>query len=155
MLDKYPGNFAALLGNNSALMSLKNLRVLAIDDDKDTRKLLRQVLISLGINNIHEASNGAEGIEAIKKSYEPFDIILCDWVMPYMDGAEVLTHVRKLDPHIPFIMITGLNDEQSVLQARDAGVSAYITKPIAPKQLEARIRIARLRSQNNQNQTPA
>ncbi|MBG78291.1 MAG: hypothetical protein CL570_04590 [Alphaproteobacteria bacterium] len=121
--------------------SFAKLRVLIVDDDADARGLIKSHLGSFGVFQIQEAANGYKAVEFLEHAYETIDVILCDWVMPGMDGADLLRKIRSIDPDMPFIMITGLNDEDSVIQAREAGVSAYVAKPINPAKFAAKLRL--------------
>ncbi len=58
-----------------------------------------------------------------------------------MSGVELLRKVRDVDPSLPFLMVTGRSDKESVVEAKSSGVTAYIRKPFSPKQLEAKLRI--------------
>ena len=104
--------------------------ILVIDDNEDYRAGFIQVL-EFEAYTILEAENGLIGLEMIRE-YSP-NLILCDMDMPVMNGIEVLTAV-KADPiyaKIPFLIITGHRDEQTLKKSRDLGIEAYLTKPIA------------------------
>jgi len=58
-----------------------------------------------------------------------------------MTGVELLRQLRTIDPSLPFLMITGRSDVDSVMEAKSSGVTAYIRKPFSSKQLEAKLRI--------------
>jgi DNA-binding response OmpR family regulator len=68
------------------------------------------------------------------------NFIICDWNMPGITGINFLRQVRTTHPHIPFLMITGRADKNSVIEAKSVGVSAYIKKPFSPRQLEEKVR---------------
>ncbi len=78
------------------------------------------------------------------------DLVLCDWNMPGMSGLDFLRQVRSVGLEIPFLMVTGRADKESVIEAKDAGVSAYIAKPFSQTQLEAKLRILVARKGENQ-----
>ena len=120
---------------------LSHLRILIVEDNKDARFLLHKMLTNMGVCDVYEAQSGYEAVTFLEESYELIDAILCDWVLPGMDGADLLARVRSVDADMPFVMVTGLNDRQSVEEAAKAGVSAYVTKPINPDILEAKLRI--------------
>jgi CheY-like chemotaxis protein len=65
--------------------------------------------------------------------------VLADWNMPVMDGNELLRQIRSADPDIPFIMITGRADRNSILEAKNSGVSSYIAKPFSVEHLEKKL----------------
>ena len=69
------------------------------------------------------------------------NLIICDWNMPNMNGVELLRQLRTVDPDMPFLMVTGRTDIESVVEAKSSGVTAYISKPFSSQQLEAKLRI--------------
>ncbi len=104
--------------------------VLIIDDNVDYRASLLEILEFEPYTTL-EAENGLIGLQIIHQ-YSP-NLILCDVDMPVMNGIEVLRTI-KADPiyaKIPFFIITGHCDEQTLKTALDLGVEAYLTKPIA------------------------
>lgn len=122
-------------------LSFDRLRILVIEDRKETRVMIKAMLTDMGISQIFEASDGREGLEFFDVASDMVDMILCDWQMPNMDGFQLLQQVRTVNPSVPFLMITGKSDMQSVIDARAAKVSAYIRKPFSLNQLEAKLRI--------------
>lgn len=112
--------------------------ILIADDDQSTRILLRLILKKDGYQVI-EVENGQECLAAWQE-YQP-DMILLDAMMPVMDGfdcCQQLTHTEN-KINIPVLMITGLNDKESVDRAFAVGASDYITKPIHPPVLRQRL----------------
>jgi|SRR6478672_3872941 len=103
--------------------------VLIIDDDKFMRMQLHCMLEAEGYQII-EATDGEEGLAACTQ-YAP-DIILLDAMMPVMDGFTCCHQLRRLpeSARIPVLMITSLEDQESVDQAFEVGASDYITKPV-------------------------
>ena len=116
-----------------------SLLVLIVDDDKFTRLQLRGFLEAEGYRTI-EASNGEQGLAAYTQ-YSP-DIVLLDGMMPVMDGFTCCKQLRQLPEgdNVPVLMITSLDDEESVDAAFEAGTSDYITKPIHWAVLRQRVR---------------
>jgi DNA-binding response OmpR family regulator len=80
-----------------------------------------------------------EAREIFEEKQARIDLIVCDWKMPGMSGKEFLELVRRYDTDLPFIMVTAKDRLESVLDAADSGVSAYITKPFNPELLRRRI----------------
>ncbi|MHC9061323.1 response regulator [Nitrospira sp. CMX1] len=113
--------------------------VLVIDDDTIARMLAREVLEQSGWS-VEEAENGRLGIEAFVR-HAP-DLVLLDIMMPEMDGFAVCAEVRRLPKgiHTPVLMMTGLEDYQSITQAYDAGATDFIVKPINGLLLTHRVR---------------
>jgi CheY-like chemotaxis protein len=119
--------------------SLGHLTVLAVDDSLQMRRIMQSMLAEIGINQIFTAKDGFEALNFMGNCDDLIDMILCDWKMPHMTGLEFLRQVRTADPDIPFIMVTGKGDEQSVLEAKAHGVSSFIVKPFSANQLEKKI----------------
>ena len=113
--------------------------VLVIDDDPAVRILARNCLHGFGFD-IEEASGGEQGLEVAAR-VQP-DLILCDVMMPGMDGFEVCSELRKIKgcEHVPVVMLTGLDDMDSIEQAYSAGATEFIVKPINWGLLPRRVR---------------
>ena len=102
---------------------------LVIDDDPFMRLLAREALEQAGLR-VEEAGDGAAGLAAIQE-LRP-DIVLLDVAMPGLDGLAVCRALRKLPGGklIPVLMLTGLDDTNSIEQAYEAGATDFITKPV-------------------------
>ena len=113
--------------------------VLITDDDNALRSLLVMALKAEGYE-IEEAINGEEFL--VKYARLQPDLVLLDAVMPEMDGFSCCQHIRALPdrPQIPILMITFLDDRESIDQAFQAGATDYITKPIHWSVLRQRVR---------------
>ncbi|MDR1418203.1 MAG: response regulator, partial [Endomicrobium sp.] len=84
----------------------KNMKVLIVDDFSTMRRVIKNILRQLGINNISEAEDGVKAVAILE--IEKFDLIISDWNMPNMTGIELLRHVRGSDhlKDVPFLMVT-------------------------------------------------
>jgi len=113
--------------------------VLLVDDDTVARLLAREALEVSGCV-VEEAENGRLGLEAFTK-YQP-DLVLLDIMMPEMDGFATCIELRRLPEgkHTPVLIMTGLEDYQSITQAYDAGATDFIVKPINGLLLGHRVR---------------
>jgi diguanylate cyclase (GGDEF)-like protein/PAS domain S-box-containing protein len=115
------------------------IRVLVADDDPVTRLLVGEALEREGF-----AVTVAEGGEAALVLFAecPFDLILLDVLMPGLDGFTTCARLRQMPagPHVPIVMITGLDDESSIQHAYGAGATDFITKPINPLIFAHRVR---------------
>ena len=120
--------------------NLSDLKVLVVEDSPAAAKLLQMVLAGLGIHQTFIARDGKAAQDFLDAADDLVDLIICDWKMPRMSGLELLCQVRTVDPEIPFMMVTGNADLESVQAAKKSGVDAYITKPFSPKELVARIK---------------
>jgi serine phosphatase RsbU (regulator of sigma subunit) len=136
------------MGKNS------NERILVADDDATSRKLLARILTKAGFS----CAQAPDGIEALKLLHaDPPSLLLLDFDMPGMDGAEVLRQLRQdgnaAIAQIPTIMLTGHVGEESEVLCLEAGADDFVTKPINQAVLGARIDTQlRLRSMRSQLQ---
>lgn len=111
---------------NEAIKNEKIGRLLIIDDEPELRDVLIALLEETAAE-IHQASNGLEGIELLKTM--TFDAVLSDERMPKKSGLEVLKWMRESGINIPFIINTGYGQRDVVTQAQRLGVYAFINKP--------------------------
>ncbi len=111
-------------------------KLLIIDDDEQVREILNVNLKELG-HKVFLAENGAEGIAAVEK-YSP-DLIICDLIMPDMNGLQVLEKVKNYDVHIQVILFTAYYDMSSIIKAMQKGAFDYIQKPLDIEQLKIKI----------------
>jgi two-component system chemotaxis response regulator CheY len=121
------------------------MRVLVVDDFATMRKIVKNVLKQISIENVVEAENGKHALTVLQT--EPVDLIISDWMMPEMTGIEFLK-VCKGDEEkkkIPFIMVTAEGQKDSVMEAIKSGVDNYIVKPFTPDKLKDAIDKARAR----------
>jgi two-component system chemotaxis response regulator CheY len=101
---------------------------------------VRSLLNGLGVRHVLEAEDGAAALEVFQQN--PCDIIITDWVMPVFNGLELTAAVRNPDsenPYTPIIMLSGYSERSRVVQARDAGVTEFLCKPISARQLYLRL----------------
>lgn len=110
--------------------------VLIIDDNKDIQKLVGSLLNS--DYNILTASNGSEGIRKAMK-YVP-DLIICDVMMPVMDGLECCRRLKQevSTSHIPVLMLTACSMDEQRVQGYESGADGYLSKPFSESVLKAR-----------------
>ncbi len=106
---------------------MEKLKVLIIDDDEVTRKLLEKIIQKEGYD-IFEAEGGQTGIDTFKK--EKPDIVLSDLRLPDIDGLEVIHTIREQSPSVPIIVITAYNETDTAISALHEGVLDYLKKPI-------------------------
>ncbi len=114
---------------------LPDLRVLIVEDNAQAAKLLKKVLGGLGIHQAFCSEDGREAQKFLDAADDMIDLIICDWEMPNMTGIELLQQVRMAYPKMPFIMVTGNPDADSVKAAARYRVSGYIKKPYSPQQI--------------------
>ncbi len=121
------------------IKSKPDFRTLVIEDQINMRRTIRNMLRLLGLFSVDEAGDGAEGWRKLKS--EKFDLVLCDWNLPEMTGAEVLREVRAgaRTANLPFVMITGETEQGTVAEVIETEVDGYILKPFVPQVLEEKI----------------
>src|SRR4051812_27742613 len=116
-------------------------RVLVVDDTPFNRQLLSRLLRRIGHEPV-EATNGREALERLRdSSAAPIDVILLDIVMPEMDGYATLSALAA-DPalrHLPVIVISGVDELDSVVRCLEMGAADYLPKSVDPAILQARI----------------
>jgi phosphoserine phosphatase RsbU/P len=125
------------------------MRVLLIDDSEDSRDLTEAALLSAGYTDIATAASGWEALKILDvggtaEERPPIDVVLLDIVMPEMDGVECCARIRNDARYtdLPVIMVTALNDMDSLANAFVAGATDYITKPVNRVEFVARVRAA-------------
>lgn len=123
-------------------MNLRQLRVLLVEDDQSTRTTIRVMLSEMGINQIFESSDGQQADTFFEMDALEVDLVISDWNMPEKTGYEFLRALRERNKNLPFIMVTGRSDVNSVQNAIDAGVTSYIRKPFTLGDLEKKILVA-------------
>ncbi len=104
--------------------------LLIVDDETPTRSGLRTAIdwASLGISRVIEASDGEEGLQAVRREHP--DIILSDVRMPRMDGVTMLEKVRAVCPETVFIFMSGFSDKDYLMAAIRLGAVSYVEKPL-------------------------
>jgi len=114
--------------------------VLIVDDSRVNRLVLVRLLGGLGLE-VLEAGDGREALELLRTDPGAIDVVLLDVVMPELDGYETLAALKDDEAirHIPVIMVSGVEELESVVRCIDLGATDYLTKPINPRILEARV----------------
>ena len=103
-------------------------KILIIEDEAAIRRVLIKIISEESDSYVvEEAENGLEGIEKFKDN--DYDLVLCDIKMPKMDGVEVLEKAKKINPEIPFVMISGHGDLDTAVNTMRLGAYDYISKP--------------------------
>jgi DNA-binding response OmpR family regulator len=126
-------------GDIEALIA--SLGVLVIDDSQYMRKIVRNLLINIGVRTVHEASDGIAGLEAIRTVVP--DVVILDWELPLLNGAEFTRIVRSPGvfpmPDIPIIMLSSHGERWRVIEAARIGVNEYLRKPVSAQSLMDRL----------------
>jgi len=117
------------------------LKILLVDDNHHMRMLLSEILKAIGVRHIHEASDGAQGLQMMKS--HSVDIIMTDLSMQPLDGIDFVRLLRRSpdspNQMCPVIMITGHSTIARVQEARNAGVNEFLAKPLNARSVIQRI----------------
>ena len=117
------------------------LKILLVDDNHYMRILLAEILRALGVHHIYEANDGAEGLQMMRD--HAIDVVMTDLSMQPLDGIDFVRLLRNSpdSPNqlAPVIMITGHSTFARVNEARDAGVSEFLTKPLTARGVVERL----------------
>ena len=126
-------------------------RILVVDNERQITRVLRGSLESHG----YEVTTAGDGLEALR-SYEkdPPSLVITDLSMPNMDGAELTQAIRKLGD-TPIIVLSVREQDQTKVEALDAGADDYMTKPFSTPELLARVRVQLRRHQKQKVESVA
>ncbi|MDI1363293.1 MAG: response regulator [bacterium] len=116
-------------------MDLKSLSVLVVDDNSNMRTILGTILKSFGIRQIHQADDGLQALRIINE--REVDIIFTDLMMQPVDGLAFIRWIRTSTAspcvYVPIIMVTGHATKRSLDDARMAGVTEFLAKPVTSR----------------------
>ena len=121
-------------------INFSQFKALLIEDNDFVRFMIKKHLLGFGFNEVFEACNGQDGLEALDKQAP--DLVICDIKMEPLDGFEFLRYVRSLSTPIarlPIIFLTSLADEGDVKKAMALEIDAYLLKPVMPNHLKRKI----------------
>lgn len=115
------------------------MRLLVVDDSSTMRRIIKNNLKSIGLDDVVEAENGEGALARLHA--EKVDMVITDWNMPVMSGLELVTNMRG-NPQwqrTPVLMITTMAERDDILKAMQAGVTNYIVKPFDAATLKKKI----------------
>lgn len=125
-------------------IDLSPITVLVIDDSRYARSFVKSAVQTFGVRSILEAADGATGIEIARD--QKVDLVLVDYDMSPMNGIEFTRLMRQGDlvgtPDVPIVMISGMAEKETVIEARHAGVTEFLVKPVSAESLYRRVRSA-------------
>ena len=120
---------------------LSSLSLLVIDDNNYMLSIIKILLKGFGIQHVRDATEAAQAFEEFRAA--PTDMIIVDYALETLDGIEFTKLVRTAkdspNPYVPIIMLTAYSERARVEQARDAGVTEFLRKPISATGLYSRI----------------
>jgi CheY-like chemotaxis protein len=111
--------------------------VLVVDDEKNIRLTLRQVLEEEGLH-VETASDGAEALEKVRAA--SFDLVLMDLRMPGLGGLETMPQLREQHPNLPVVVFTAHGNAENATEAMKLGATDFAEKPFSPTQIRALVR---------------
>ncbi len=112
------------------------LTIMVVEDDANTRKLMKAVLKNKGYN-VLEASDGEEAFDLIDREY--VDLILLDIMMPRMDGISFAKNLRAVKSQIPILMVTARGEHEYIKKGFLSGIDDYMIKPVDEEEMLLRI----------------
>lgn len=120
--------------------ALPDMRALVIDDTRSNLEHMRRVITEIGVRECHAHSDPVTAIAVAETT--AFDIIVVDYLMPVLNGLDVIRHLRGQPSHrtVPIVMITGQVSEQVKLAAIEAGATDFLSKSVGRTELMARLR---------------
>jgi two-component system chemotaxis response regulator CheY len=126
---------------------LSAMRILLVDDNQHMRSIVAAVLAGVGVQQVRECWDGAEALDALRQW--PADVAIVDFQMTPIDGVEFTRLVRNAsdspNPFLPIIMLTGHAERARVEEARDAGVTEFVVKPVTARAVLDRLNAVILR----------
>ncbi|MVW70020.1 MULTISPECIES: chemotaxis response regulator CheY [unclassified Bordetella] len=117
----------------------KALKVLIVDDFPTMRRIVKNLLKDLGIENVDEAEDGAVALAKLQGGN--FDLVISDWNMPNKDGLTLLQDIRAdaALAKLPVLMVTAEAKKENIVAAAQAGANGYVVKPFTAAVLEEKL----------------
>ncbi len=115
-------------------------KILFVEDSPTMRRIIANSLRQVGFDEIIEAENGVDALEKLEG--KEIDLVVTDWNMPEMNGAELVKTLREMPAYaeVPIVMITTRGMKDDVMTAMKLGVNGYIVKPFTPEILQEKLR---------------
>lgn len=115
-------------------------RILVVDDEITICEIISSILTKAG----YECRLAGDGVAALAliHSGEQYDLLVSGLMMPNMDGMELLDHVKRISPHVPFVMVTSVHDDSVRRVAFEHGANGYVLKPFRPHEVLAAVATA-------------
>ena len=127
---------AEIQAANGIFMTIRQCKILVVDDEPSQRKMLKANL-SLDGYQVFEAEDGQEAISRVADEY--YDLILMDNRMSNIDGIEALREIKKISPGIPVIIMTAYASVETAVEALQSGAHDYLTKPLDIEELRIKV----------------
>lgn len=121
-------------------------KILIIEDEENIRRILNYDLSRMDYD-VDLVSDGKAALEMAKS--QRYDVMIIDWMIPYISGIDLVKQFRKDKNKAILIMLTAKDEELDLLEAFEAGVDDYMTKPFSPRELQARIKAHLMRYEDD------
>ena len=132
---------SAKLSKKELVDRIQALCVLVVDDNQYMRKMIRNLLVNCGVKDTYEAGDGITTLDTLRTVGA--DVVILDWEMPLLNGAELVRIVRSPGvfpmPDVPIIMLSGYGERWRVLEEARLGVNEYLVKPVSAKAIYDRL----------------
>ncbi len=113
-------------------------RILVVEDMPALQAHIAETLVDLGDSVVvHKANDGREALQMIDQASEPYHLIMCDIIMPRLDGESVLTELRRRNYPAAVIMLTALGQDDMIVRCLRQGACDYLVKPVGIDELTA------------------
>ncbi|MBT6093566.1 MAG: response regulator [Rhodospirillaceae bacterium] len=120
---------------------LSHLNVLVAEDNLHMRFVIKTILKGMGIRALREAADGSDALKVLQTF--PADVMISDWLMEPLDGLELTRMIRTAsdsrNPYLPVILLTGYTEIARVKEARDAGITEFLAKPMSAQNIYHRL----------------
>jgi len=116
-----------------------HLGILIVDDEEGIRRSLTRILREDGYS-VQSANNGEEALELVGQNPHNFDIVICDLIMPGIDGIKTIEQLNNLHQGLTKIILTGYGTLESSIKAIENGIDGFITKPFENKEIKWKVK---------------
>ncbi|MBC8089973.1 MAG: response regulator [Phycisphaerae bacterium] len=104
--------------------------ILVVDDEPAVRRTVSRMLQLMGFTTL-EASDGAEGIELFKDNAPRIDLVMLDLTMPRLDGEQTFAELRRVDPNVRVVLMSGFNQQEAISRFTGKGLASFVQKPFS------------------------
>lgn len=127
-----------MVNTSNTAPKLEAVRVLIVEDDPDYAEWIELALLAIGIKDVEKAVDGVVALGLTDKG-TAFDLIICDWLMPNMDGLTFLKRYREKVASSMFLLLTAKSGLEDVFEATQAGATNYLVKPLTIEELQQQV----------------
>jgi two-component system phosphate regulon response regulator PhoB len=115
----------------------RQAQILVVEDEQEIRELICLHLLRLGFS-VREVATGEDALKILQ--HQKFDLLIMDWMLPNLNGIEIVRHLRAHKVPTPVLMVTAKTEPSDIVVGLESGADDYITKPFDPAVLTARVR---------------